>query len=91
MPYDFVSIGDITTDCFVKLKEARVNCDINDANCMLCVRFGQKIPYESATEVLAVGNAANAAVAARKIGLQTALVTDIGDDTNGTDFINTLK
>ena len=91
MPYDFVSIGDITTDCFVKLKEARVNCDINDANCMLCVRFGQKIPYESATEVLAVGNAANAAVAARKIGLQTALVTDIGDDTNGTDCINALK
>ena len=53
MRYDFVSFGDITTDAFIKLKDARVNCDINDENCMLCVKFGQKIPFESVTEVLA--------------------------------------
>ncbi|MDO8481773.1 MAG: carbohydrate kinase family protein [bacterium] len=83
MNYDFVSFGDITTDCFIKLKEARVNCDINQENCMLCVRFGQKIPYESATELPAVGNGANAAVAAHRLGLKSALVTNLGDDANG--------
>ncbi len=91
MRYDFVAFGDITTDCFIKLKEARVNCDINDENCMLCVRFGQKIPYESATEMPAVGNAANAAVSAHRLGLKSALVSDIGDDLNGVTCRDALK
>lgn len=58
---------------------------------MLCVKFGQKIPFESATEILAVGNAANAAVSASRIGLISALVTNIGDDKNGEDCLRTLK
>ena len=91
MKYDFVAFGDITTDCFIKLKEAKVNCDINEANCMLCVRFGQKIPFESATEVVAVGNGPNAAVSAAKLGLQSAVVTEIGDDENGKACLNKLK
>lgn len=91
MPYDFISFGDITTDCFIKLKEARVTCDINDENCMLCVRFGQKIPYESATEMPAVGNAANAAVSAHRLGLSSALVTNLGNDENGKNCLETLK
>lgn len=91
MPYDFVSFGDITTDCFIKLKEARVNCDINDGSCMLCVRFGQKIPYENATEVLSAGNAANAAVSAHKLGISASLVTDVGDDANGINCLQALE
>ena len=76
MRLDFMAVGDMTTDAFIRLKDARVNCDINDENCMLCVRFGQKIPYESVTEVRAVGNGPNAAVAAHRIGLQSAALTD---------------
>ena len=91
MRYDFVSFGDITTDAFIKLKDARVNCDINDENCMLCVKFGQKIPFESVTEVLAVGNGPNAAVSVYLVGLSSAPVTDIGDDRNGADCIGALK
>lgn len=91
MRYDFVAFGDITTDAFIKLKDARVNCDINDENCMLCVKFGQKIPFETVTEVRAVGNGPNAAVSAHRIGLASAPVTDIGDDRNGTDCIDALK
>lgn len=91
MRYDFVAFGDITTDAFIKLKDARVNCDINDENCMLCVKFGQKIPFESVTEVRAVGNGPNAAVAARRLGLSSAPVTDIGDDRNGSDCVDALK
>ena len=91
MGYDFISFGDITTDAFIKLKDARVNCDINDENCMLCVKFGQKIPFESVTEVRAVGNGPNAAVAAHRVDLRSAPATDIGDDRNGTDCLEALK
>ncbi len=91
MKYDIVSFGDITIDCFIKLIEARVNCDINDRNCMLCVRFGQKIPFESATEVFAVGNGSNAAVSASRLGLKSALVAHVGADSNGAACLETLK
>jgi hypothetical protein len=49
MQYDFIAIGDITTDAFIRLKDVRVHCDINDVQCELCVRFGDKVPYESGT------------------------------------------
>ena len=91
MKYDFVSFGDTTTDAFIRLKDARVNCDINDRNCMLCVKFGQKIPYESAEEVRAVGNGPNAAVAVCRLGLNAIPITDIGDDRNGKDCLSALK
>jgi ribokinase len=91
MRYDFVAFGDITTDCFIRLKEARVNCDLNDENCMLCVRFGQKIPFESATEIRAVGNGPNAAVACARLGLSSAAATEMGDDENGRACLETLK
>ena len=91
MDYDFVAFGDIVTDCFIKLKEAKVECDLDHENCLLCVKFGQKIPFESATEVPAVGNGPNAAVAAAKLGLQVAVATELGDDLNGKTCLEALK
>lgn len=91
MKYDFVAIGDITTDAFIQLKDARVNCDIDDKNCLLCVRFGDKIPYENVTEVRAVGNSPNAAVSAHRLGLKSALATNLGDDRNGDDCMDALR
>jgi ribokinase len=52
------------------------------------MRFGDKIPYKSATVLRGVGNAANAAVAARRLGLSSALVATVGDDEEG---IQTMK
>lgn len=89
--YDFIAIGDITTDAFIQLKDATVNCEINRNTCMLCVRFGDKIPYERVDVVRAVGNSPNAAVSANRLGLKTALVTDIGDDENGRECLATLS
>ena len=91
MKYDFVSFGDVTTDCFIKLKDARVHCNINHEDCELCVKFGQKIPFESATIVRAVGNGTNAAVAAARIGLISAAATEMGDDENGRECLKTLQ
>lgn len=88
---DFLAIGDITTDAFIRLKEASVNCRIDTGACEICMRFADKIPYEFAEVVRAVGNAPNAAVSAARLGLQTGLVTDMGDDQNGSECLDVLK
>jgi len=43
---DFLGIGDITTDAFIRIKDAHINCNINKENCELCMRFGDKVPFE---------------------------------------------
>lgn len=80
---DIVAVGDIVTDAFIRLKEAEVHCDINREKCQICLRFGDKIPYESVDVVAGVGNSANAAVAAARLGLKSALLSDIGNDESG--------
>jgi len=87
---DFLAIGDIVTDAFIKLKDAHVHCNIDKEGCELCVRFGDKIPYEEVYVIPAVGNSPNAAVAAARLGLSTALMTNIGDDKNGQDCLDRL-
>ncbi len=91
MKYDLVSFGDITTDAFIRLKDAKVHCKINNEDCEICMPFATKIPFESVTEVLAVGNGPNAAVAAARLGLASALVAHIGGDQNGAACLNALK
>lgn len=89
MKYDFVAIGDITTDAFIKLKDAEEL--MNHGTRELCVRFADKVPYEEVIEVRAVGNAANAAVAAARVGLPSALIARVGDDQNGKNCLETLR
>jgi sugar/nucleoside kinase (ribokinase family) len=88
---NFLSIGDIVIDAFIRLKDARVNCKIDTGTCELCLRFGDKVPYESVTVIPAVGNSANAAVAAARLGLNSAHVTNLGDDKHGKDCLDSLK
>lgn len=88
---DFLAIGDITTDAFIRIKDASVNCDINKENCQICMAFGEKIPFEFAEIVKAVGNSANAAVSAARLGLNAGLVSDVGNDQNGKECIAELK
>lgn len=88
---DFLAIGDIVTDAFIELQDATVNCDINKDNCQICMRFGDKIPYKDVTVVPAVGNSPNAAVSAHRLGLNSALLTELGDDRNGEECLEALK
>ena len=89
--FDFVAIGDIVTDAFIRLKDAKVHCKVDHDNCELCMRFGDKIPYEFVEVISAVGNSPNAAVSAARLGLKTALVTDLGNDDIANDSIAALK
>jgi len=91
--YDFVSLGDITIDAFIQLseKDANVVCDIEGKPCQLMMNFGDKLPYTDVKVVNAVGNAPNAAVSAHRLGVKSALVTNLGHDRNGTDCLNALR
>ncbi len=88
---DFIAIGDTTIDEFIKLKEAHVSCDINHQDCTISMRWGDKIPYDSAVLVPAVGNAANAAVAAARLGLSSGFVSNVGKDHYGEEILATFK
>ncbi len=88
---DFLAVGDIVVDAFIRLKDAHVHCKIDTDTCELCVRFGDKVPYESVTVVSAVGNGPNAAVSAARLGLCSAIVTHIGDDKDGEECLKSLQ
>lgn len=88
---DFLAVGDIVTDAFIKLRDAHVTCNINHENCELCMKFGDKIPFESVDVIAAVGNSANAAVAAARLGLSSALISNVGDDRYADECIASLK
>ena len=88
---DFLAIGDITIDAFIRLENASVHCNLDREGCELCVAFGQKIPYRSGKIIYATGNASNAAIAAARLGLSVAVVTNLGDDKNGKDCLATLN
>lgn len=89
--YDFIAIGDIVIDAFIRLKDAEAHCDVDGKNCKLIMDFGAKIPYEAVYELPAVGNSANASVAAARLGLSSALITNIGDDIYGDKCLTHLK
>ncbi|MFA6459385.1 MAG: carbohydrate kinase family protein [Candidatus Paceibacterota bacterium] len=88
---DFLSLGDMATDAFIRLKNANVHCKVNTNDCEICMPFGDKIPFEYVKVVKAVGNSANAAVSAARLGLRTAFVTNIGEDQNGRDCVVELE
>jgi ribokinase len=90
-PMDFIAIGDTTVDEFIELKEARVSCDVNDEDCTISMKWGDKIPYESAVLVPGVGNAANAAVAAARLGLSSGFISNVGNDDYGKKILATFE
>ncbi|KKR69801.1 MAG: Sugar kinase, ribokinase family [Candidatus Nomurabacteria bacterium GW2011_GWB1_40_7] len=87
---DFLAIGDIVVDAFIRLIDAHLHCKIDTDACELCVRFGDKVPYESVIVTSAVGNSPNAAVSASRLGLHSAIVTHVGDDKHGKDCLESL-
>src|SRR3989344_3896306 len=84
---DFLAVGDTTVDEFIFLKDARINCDINNEHCTISMRWGDKVPFESAVLVAGVGSAANAAGGAGPLGPPAGLVADIGIDRDGDDIM----
>jgi ribokinase len=88
--YDIVSIGDTTIDSFIELEEASVHCDVNHADCQLCLSYANKIPYKELT-LLPAGNSTNNAVGSARLGMRNAFIAAVGDDSQGRTIINELK
>lgn len=88
---DFIAIGDITTDAFIRLSLNDAHIVETNSHQELCMNFGDKIPYEKVDIVRAVGNSPNAAVSAARLGLKSAVVTTVGDDENGRQCLAALE
>ncbi len=90
-PLDFVAIGDTTVDEFIRLKDARVTCDINDENCTISMKWGDKLPFDFSKLVAGVGNAANACVSASRLGLSTGFISNVGKDRYGEETLEVFR
>lgn len=88
--FDLITIGDSTIDTFIRIHDATVECDINHESCKICVTYGSKIPVDSIAFSVA-GNAANVAVGAKRLGLNCAIYTNLGDDEHGKTIKKTLE
>ncbi len=82
--FDLITIGDPTLDTFIIIDEeaAKLQCGLYQNDCLLCLNYADKIPFEKTDHSLG-GNAANLAVGCKKLGLNTAIIAEIGDDING--------
>ena len=89
--YDFVAIGDVVTDAFIRLEDPSAHIDINHDVREICMRFADKIPYSEVYVIPGVGNSPNAAVSAARLGLSSASVSNVGDDAYGRECIDVLK
>ncbi len=88
---DVMSIGDIVTDAFIKLIDDEAVTYKNEEGKWLAMKFGTKLPFDHVEILEAVGNAANAAVAFSRLGLNTSFVTNVGGDEAGRGMIRALQ
>jgi sugar/nucleoside kinase (ribokinase family) len=80
---DVVAVGDTTEDIFLGMHDASLQCDIDGANCKLCLDYADKIAVDTKTVIPAVGNAANHAIGIARLGLSAGLYTVVGKDDQG--------
>lgn len=89
--YDFVAIGDTGTDAFIQLETPSAHIDIDKGKREIALSFAAKVPYKEVYIIPGVGNSANAAVGATRLGLKSALVSNIGDDYFGEECLKVFK
>ena len=87
---DFLAIGDIVTEPFIRLKEAEI-LDRDSESPKIAMRWGDKIPYDHFELMVAVGNASNAAVAASRLGVSSGLRGYVGSDRYGEQCLEVLQ
>ncbi len=84
---DLIAIGDSTLDVFLEIDEATVSCQLNKKQCLLCFDYADKIPVKEVIQVPGAGNASNAAVGGRRLGMKTAIVSIVGNDDIGREIV----
>jgi ribokinase len=87
---DVLSVGDIVTDCFIKLENSEAKLIQEGDAKWLAMPFGVKVPFDHVEVVEAVGNASNASVSFARLGLKSALMANVGNDQYGRDMLAAL-
>lgn len=87
---NIVAIGDLVIDTHVKIDDASVECNLDGHNCKLCLDYAAKVPVTDSFQTIG-GNAANFALGTNRLGINTNIISTIGDDSNGKIIINELK
>lgn len=85
-----LSIGDTTFDTFIEPSESDSMCDLKKHEEFICFSFGDKIPAKS-QEFSLGGNACNNAVGVKRLGVESAILTILGDDVIAEQTLSMLK
>ncbi len=88
--FDLLSIGDATIDTFMTPLETETLCTIDRKQCLIAFKYGDKIPVKN-LEFSIGGNAANNAVGTRRLGIASAIVLTLGQDSVGEMIVTRLK
>ncbi len=87
-----LAIGDIFTDAFIQLSEdsARIDTD-DDGSKRLSLPFGSKPSYDRVDIVTSVGPSPNAAISCARLGVDSSLMSWLGDDQPGRESLEHLR
>lgn len=80
--FDLVTIGDCTMDMYITIDDKDPHCSLVHHKQKVCFEYGQKI-CTTGNKQYPGGNAANVAVGTKYLGLNTAIITEWGDDIMG--------
>lgn len=90
--FDLISVGDTQYDVFLELEEeTKILKDPESGMEYLSLVSAEKIPAKSYKAVPAVGNSANVAIGASRLGLKSAFYTHLGKDDVGEEELKIFK
>jgi len=87
---ELLSVGDASLDVFMTPSESEALCTMDTKECLICFKYGEKIPVKS-IEYSVGGNAANNAVGARRLGIKSGALLTLGGDSAGNQIIEKLE
>ncbi len=88
--FDVITLGDCTVDTYAMIDEKNPDVHLSGDKKLLCLEYADKINIFEAGEAVG-GNAANVAVATKRLGLRSAIFTQLGTDLNAKFIISELK
>ena len=90
--FDLISVGDTQYDAFLELEEeTKLLKDPESGVEYLGLVSAEKIPAKSYTPVAAVGNSANVAIGASRLGLKCAFYTHLAKDNIGREELRVFR
>ncbi|MCA9301867.1 carbohydrate kinase family protein [Candidatus Nomurabacteria bacterium] len=90
MAYDVLVIGDSSIDQYLELESVEIHEDLKMKQPEICFVHGSKVPVKTFASTLA-GNACHVAVGLQRLNINTAIYTELGEDQNGSRFIEKYK